>query len=107
MKYSPHFPARFSSLKEAESFCQDCFLWYNSDHHHTGIALLTPGQVHTGRVAEVQAIRQATLDKAFAASPVRFGNRRPLVPSLPDIVWINRPAVPVSERIDPCISAVD
>ena len=107
LKYSPKFPARFSSLEEAEIFCRDYFIWYNECHHHTGIALLTPDQVHSGKAAEAQARHQETLDAAFARNPIRFGNRRPLVPSLPEIVWINRPAVAVSEPIDNSISAVD
>lgn len=97
MKYSPDFPARFGSFEEAEAFCRDYFVWYNQAHYHTGIALLTPAQVHYGEAEAVLANRQATLDAAFAQAPERFGNRRPRVASLPETVWINRPAQPVCE----------
>jgi putative transposase len=95
MKYSPDFPARFGSFAEAEAFCRNYFVWYNQEHYHTGIALLTPAQVHYGEAETVLAHRQATLDTAFAAHPERFGNRRPLVARLQPMVWINRPADPV------------
>jgi transposase InsO family protein len=95
MKYSPNFPARFGSMEEAEAFCCDYFVWYNQEHYHTGIALLTPAQVHYGQAEVVLAKRQAVLDAAFAETPERFGYRRPLVAGLPETVWINRPAEPV------------
>lgn len=107
MKYSPNFPARFSSLEEAEIFCRKYFIWYNNDHHHTGIALLTPEQVYHGKTVEALVQNQATLDAAFAENPVRFGNRRPMVETLPEMVWINRPAVAVSKPTEISVSAVD
>jgi putative transposase len=97
LKYSPNFPARFASLEEAEAFCREYFAWYNQEHHHTGIALLTPSQVHYGEAEAVLARRQATLDAAFAQTPQRFGYRSPQVARLPEMVWINRPAQPVCE----------
>lgn len=97
MKYSPDFPARFGSLEEAQTFCRDYFAWYNQEHYHTGIALLTPAQVHYGEAEAVLARRQATLDAAFEQAPKQFGHRRPLVTRLPQTVWINRPAQPVCE----------
>jgi putative transposase len=96
LKYSPDFPARFGSFSEAESFCRDYFVWYNAEHYHSGIALLTPSQVHYGQAEIVLARRQATLDAAFLESPGQFGNRRPQVGRLPQVVWINGPAEPVS-----------
>lgn len=95
MKYSPDFPARFASLAEAEAFCRNYFAWYNQEHYHTGIALLTPAQVHYGEAQGVLARRQATLDQAFAAHPERFGQRRPQVALLPETVFLNRPGQPV------------
>lgn len=97
MKYSPDFPARFGSFAEAEAFCRDYFVWYNQEHYHTGIALLTPAQVHYGEAPAVLVRRQETLDVAFAQAPERFGHRRPRVAPLPETVWINRPALPVCE----------
>jgi transposase InsO family protein len=97
MKYSPDFPARFESFEAAEAFCQEYFVWYNQVHRHTGIALLTPAQVHYGEAEAVLARRQATMDEAFARTPERFGYRRPQVSRLAETVWINRPAESVCE----------
>jgi len=97
LKYSPDFPARFGSLEEAEEFCRAYFVWYNQEHYHTGLVLLTPAQVHYGEAQTVLARRQMTLDAAFERAPERFGNRRPQVGRLPATVWINRPAQPVCE----------
>lgn len=96
MKYSVHFPERFSSQEEAQAFCQDYFAWYNTQHHHTGLVLLTPEQVHFGDAPKLLARRQVTLDAAYAAHPQRF-TQRPQAGQLPEAVWINAPAVPVAE----------
>lgn len=96
MKYSPDFPARFGAIGEAEEFCRRYFVWYNTEHYHSGIALFTPAQVHYAEVEAVLTRRQATLDAAFAKDPTRFG-RRPIAARPPDTVWINRPSVAVTE----------
>jgi putative transposase len=97
MKYCPHFPDRFGSLPDARSFCSRFFGWYNGEHHHTGIALLTPEMVHYGRAEAVLEARKQTLEQAYAAHPQRF-HRRPEPPALPEAVWINAPK---SEPDDP------
>ena len=90
MKYRPEFPQRFGSIEDAGSFCRGFFRWYNKDHRHHGIALLTPLQVHTGQADAVRAERQHAMDAAYAANPERFG-RQPTVPKLKREVWINPP----------------
>jgi putative transposase len=91
MKYRPDFPDRFASFDHARAFCGPFFDWYNREHRHSGIAFLTPEVVHRGRVEEVLATRQATLDLAYAAHPERFVRRPPQVPRPPEAAWINRP----------------
>ena len=96
MKYSLYFPERFSSQEEAQTFCQDYFVGYNTQHHHTGLVLLTPEQVHFGDAPTILEKRQVTLDAAYAAHPERF-KARPQAGKLPEVVWINAPALPVGE----------
>jgi putative transposase len=91
LKYHPSFPDRFGSLEDARAFCTSFFRWYNEEHYHSGIALLTPAIVHYGQAAAILAARQATLDAAYAAHPDRFAHRRPSPPTLPTAVWINPP----------------
>ena len=91
LKYRPEFPARFGSLQDARSFCQEFFPWYNTEHHHSGLGLLTPEVVHMQRGGEVRERRQQTLDLAYTAHPERFVHNPPQPPVLPTEVWINPP----------------
>jgi putative transposase len=92
LKYQPGFPDRFGSFEHGHESCGEFFPWYNNEHHHSGIAWLTPAMVHHGRVGEVLAIRQATLDQAYLAHPERFVHHSPRVPRPPEAAWINPPA---------------
>ena len=91
MKYRPEFPSRFGSIEDARAFCVKFFDWYNRDHRHTGIGLLTPETVHYGMASEVMSARQETLDRAYAAHPERFVRKPPVALPLPEAVWINPP----------------
>ena len=92
LKYRPTFPERFGSLQAARAFCQPFFRWYNAEHRHTGIALLTPAMVHDGQAEAVRAQRADVLAAAYAAHPERFVRKPPTPPAVPDTVWINPPA---------------
>ena len=92
LKYRPGFPDRFGSLEEARRFCQEFFSWYNHEHHHSGLNLMTPAAVHYGQAEECISQRQFVLDTTYQAHPERFVKRPPQHPSLPEAVWINPPA---------------
>ena len=92
LKYRPDFPARFGELEHARGFCGDFFPWYNEEHHHSGLAMLTPFDVHHGLVDERVAQRQAALDAAFVAHPERFPRGRPIARRPEREVWINKPS---------------
>lgn len=91
MKYRPNFPARFGSIQDARAFCKDFFDWYNAVHRHSGIAMMTPEQVHYGRSGEVLERRAKVLAAAFNAHPERFVRGMPEPAELPGAVWINPP----------------
>jgi transposase InsO family protein len=91
LKYQPQFPRRFGCIEDARSFCRRFFDWYNQDHHHSGIGLMTPDQVHYGQTDAVHAARQLTLDQAFRDNPERFVNKPPTPPNKPTAAWINPP----------------
>ena len=97
LKYRPEFPERFASIEEARILVAELIGWYNGEHHHGGIALLTPHMVHSGQAEAVIARRQTHLDRAYAARPQRFVNSPPKHASLPEAVWINPPA-PAAEE---------
>ena len=91
LKYRPNFPDRFGSIEDSRNLCRDFFPWYNDEHHHSGIAMLTPSEVHYGRGHDVLIARHATMMHAFVANPRRFNGHVPKLQELPREVWINRP----------------
>lgn len=91
LKYRPGFPDRFGCIQDSRAFCQQFFTWYNDQHCHSGIALLTPSMVHFGQAPTVLTQRQLVLDAAYLAHPERFVRRAPNVQPLPGMVWINKP----------------
>ena len=91
MKYRPEFPDRFGCLQDARAFCQRFFPWYNDDHRHSGIGMLTPAMVHFGLAPAIRLQRQTVLDAAYLAHPDRFVRRPPTPLPLPKEVWINKP----------------
>jgi transposase InsO family protein len=91
LKYRPEFPDRFGSQQHALEVCRTLFAWYNTEHHHSALAYLTPEDVHYGRAAALLEQRQHVLDEAYAKNPERFVRARPKPLSLPSTVWINPP----------------
>ena len=91
LKYRPDFPENFGSIEDARSYCRDFFFWYNNEHRHSGIAMLTPEMVHYNYVNEVLEKRNRVYQRAYQSNPERFVNGVPKA-KLPDHeVWINKP----------------
>ena len=91
MKYRPDYPHRFDSKDHALTWARAFFPWYNQEHHHVALGLLTPAMVHFGQTQSVLDQRQATLDHAYAQHPERFVHGAPSTAPLPTAVWINPP----------------
>lgn len=91
MKYRPDYPDRFGSQADARAWAQTFFPWYNDEHYHSALGLLTPAAVHYGRAPAVIAARQQVLLQAYAQHPERFVKGTPQHPALPTAVWINPP----------------
>ena len=91
LKYRPDFPKLFVSREHARNHCVDFFPWYNTEHHHVGLGLLTPHDVHHGLADERIAHRAQVLAAAYAAHPERFVRRAPRPAPPPSQVWINPP----------------
>ena len=92
LKYRPEFPDRFGCCEDSRAFCHQFFPWYNLEHRHSGIAMLTPAMVHFGEADEVLALHQTVLDEAYQLHPERFVRRPPKPKPVPTKVWINPPA---------------
>lgn len=92
LKYLPEFPERFGSLQDARVFMAEFVQAYNHEHHHIGIGLHTPADVHYGHAQAVAAKRSQTLAAARAAHPERFSTSHdPKILELPEAAWINQP----------------
>jgi putative transposase len=100
LKYRPDYPERFGCLADARTWAQAFFAWYNQEHHHTGLGLLTPAVVHHGQAEAVLQKRQQVLEAAYAAHPERFVKHAPVPAQLPVAVWINPPK-PASGKESP------
>jgi putative transposase len=91
LKYRPAFPEWFGSIQDVRAHCHVFFPWYNTEHHHGSLALLTPSDVHHGLAEQRVAARAAVLATAYGAHPERFPGGLPQPPACPTEVWINRP----------------
>lgn len=103
LKYRPDYPERFGCQPDARSWAAEFFHWYNYEHHHSGIGLLTPADVHFGRGQAVLDQRQQVLQIAYQKNPERFVKGVSIPTQLPAAVWINPPKspIPVEELIAP------
>ena len=117
MKYRPDYPDRFKSQDHARGWARDFIHWYNHEHYHNGLALMTPAMVHHGLAEAVYTHRQRVLQAAYEAHPERFVSGMPTPPALPKEVWINQPqsgtvewhnpaAVPAPDATQPGAQAV-
>jgi putative transposase len=90
LKYCPTFPDRFANIEDARAFTDRFFAYYNHEHRHCGLGLMTPADVHFARADAVIATRQQVLDDFYRQHPERF-HTPPQAPRLPQAVWINKP----------------
>jgi putative transposase len=110
LKYRPDYPERFGCQIDARAWSRDFFDWYNHEHHHSALGLLTPADVHYGRAEEIIHRRQQVLHAAYQKNPERFVQGPPKPPELPTEVWINPPkksAKDTQETIGAAAEAVD
>jgi putative transposase len=92
LKYAPTFPDRFGSLTDARQFMASFVHWYNHEHHHTGIGLHTPAEVHYNLTEQTRTTRTTTLAAARARNPERFTTTgEPKILATPQAAWINQP----------------
>ena len=98
LKYRPDFPERFGSIEDSRSFCQDFFPWYNKEHRHSSIGLLTPEAVHHGLTDEICKARSEVLRAAYDEHPERLVKKIPVPLTVPEAAWINKPKTTVESE---------
>ena len=92
LKYHHEFPDRFGSFEAAHDFLNGFFPWYNTEHRHSGIAMLAPAMVHHGQADEILMARHVVMQAAYHTNADRFVRGEPKRTTLPRAVWINPPA---------------
>ncbi len=70
LKYQPDFPDRFGAYEDAETFGQRFFPWYNREHRHGALGLMTP---HPAAAADGGVDQQAP---GVTGAPRARGSRR-------------------------------
>lgn len=98
LKYRPGFPDRFGSIQDARSFCVGFFGWYNCEHRHSGIGMMTPEAMHYGRAEHLRVKRSEVLRNAYDRHPERFPRGLPQPWKLPIAAWINPPEIRSSTK---------
>jgi len=83
IKYRPDYPGRFGSFQDTRSWANSFFTWYNCQHYHSGIGLLSPDTVHYGKAESVMIRRQQVLINAYAARLELLVKGSLIVPELP------------------------
>ncbi len=65
VKNFPDYPGRFSSLEEVQEYFDKFFYWYNHEHYHTSLDMITPADYHAGRAPVIKAQRKRLKEKTF------------------------------------------
>lgn len=78
MKYRPGYPENpFESIQTAQEWVSKFVTWYNEEHLHSGINLVTPLSQHKGEDEGILVKRKAVYEAAKANNPSRWsGNTR-------------------------------
>ena len=98
LKYRPDYPEHFGCQQDARTWAADFFRWYNYEHHHSALGLLTPADVHFGRAQTILDQRQQVLHAAYLKNPERFVKGPSAPAPLSPAVWINPPTTFPLER---------
>lgn len=73
MKYRPEYPrGAFESLEAAWLWVEWFVGWYNTEHRHSAIRFVTPGERHEGRDAEILERRREVYEQARQRNPQRW-----------------------------------
>ena len=84
-------PVSYTHLAAARTWARGFFAWYNNQHYHSGLNLMTPKSVHFGEAEAVQQHWQRVMADAFQVHPARFRVGLPVANGAPTAVYINPP----------------
>ena len=73
LKYRPDYPLKpFEDLPQARKWVADLVDWYNHEHRHSSIRVVTPSERHQGLDRELLAKRHQVYQAARQANPARW-----------------------------------
>lgn len=73
LKYRPEYPRKpFETLEAARAWVTGFVRWYNTEHLHSGIRFVTPGDRHAGLDTEILRRRKAVYEAAKRRNPDRW-----------------------------------
>lgn len=103
LKYAPSYPRQgFATLAEARAWVERFVHWYNHEHLHSAIALVTPDDRHHGRDLAILEKRRDTYALAKERNPRRWTTaprawKRPAIVTLnPDRLVLTSPKSAIS-----------
>jgi len=67
VKTTPAYPGVFATIEEAIAYFKQFFAWYNHEHLHTRIGMVTPAQKHSGEAVRILAEREVIKQHTMAA----------------------------------------
>mgnify|MGYP000873110770 CR=1 FL=1 len=65
VKNCPDYPERFNTLEEAKTYFDTFFNWYNHEHYHTALKMITPADFHQGKASAILEERKKLKQKTF------------------------------------------
>jgi putative transposase len=68
-KFQLDYPGRFNDIHYARLWTLEYVTWYNTEHHHSGLAGFTPEQVFTGQYHKIAQAKQLALDSGYQNHP--------------------------------------
>jgi len=76
LKYKSDYPEIFNDLSDVKNWVLKFVDWYNEDHLHSGIKLVSPGSRHRGEDKVILDKRKTVYAEAKLKFPERWGNRK-------------------------------
>jgi len=91
VRYQPEYPRKpFAPKDQACQWVASFVYWYNHQHRHSGITVVTPIQRQNGDAVEVCRNRAVVYKRARQLNPRRWSQSTRCWWQ-PEVVWINQP----------------
>src|SRR5574344_1421894 len=62
---SLRIPKYFETVKQAQSWADKFYNWYNNRHLHSGLKFITPNDCHNGKAEEIFRIRNEIIEQSI------------------------------------------